>query len=211
MEDKDKVAEVVASLRSEIVALRASSENLMFSFDRIINFALVFLVGGAGVALTTKHFIVMALLPFPVVIILGYLLGLNVEGLSRAGHKRALEERLNSIIGEVFVEESYVAPMRQGKHRYGRLGVVTMQGMLGLLLLVLFGFGFAAVVDKPDIYIALYSFGFVYSLVSLGGGIAELDSSYMKSYNVAKSSMVGGGLPPSAQLPDASATPTVTL
>jgi hypothetical protein len=201
MAEEDGQTLLVESLRNEIEALRASSEKLLFSFDRIINFALIFLVGGIGVALTKGHFIIMALIPFPVVIILGYLVGSIVEGLSRAGHKRFLEERLNSIIGPVYLEETYVAPTRQGSHRYGRLGVAMMQLLLALLLLGLFVVGFIVLLNRLLIFQIIYSVFVVYSMVNLGSAVAESRISYQRSYDAAKSSE-GGRAPQSALIGD---------
>jgi hypothetical protein len=198
MSDVEDPALVVESLRNEIEALRSSSEKLLFSFDRIINFALIFLVGGVGLALTKGHFIIMALMPFPVVIILGYLEGSIVEGLSRAGHKRFLEERLNSMIGPVYLEEEYVAPKRQGSHKYGRLGVAMMQLMLALLLVGLFVVGFIALLGRPVIYQIVYAVFVAYSSVNLGSAVAESRNSYKQAYDAAKSSLEDGKVPRSA-------------
>jgi hypothetical protein len=195
MSEADDKALVVESLRNEIEALRTSSENLLFSFDRLINFALIFLVSGIGVALTKGHFIIMALIPFPVVIILGYLVGSITEGLSRAGHKRFLEERLNAIIGPIYLEEEYVAPTRQGTHRYGRLGVAMMQLMMALLLLTLFVVGFVALLDRPLMYRIIYVIFVVYSLINLGSAVAESQSAYQQAYDAAAKSSKDGEIP----------------
>ncbi|WP_405420585.1 hypothetical protein [Streptomyces erythrochromogenes] len=177
----------VTALRSEVSELRASCESLIFAFDRVLNFALIFSVGGAGIALTKGHFIVMAVVPFPLAVIVGYLLSLNVEGLSRAGHKKYLEEKLNALLGHtVYLEECAVAPTRQGKHWYGRPGVVSMQLTVGVLLLGTFGLGLRAVMrEYPQFWIA-YAAAALLSLLSLASSVRELRRAYGLAYAAAR-------------------------
>ncbi|WP_330289571.1 hypothetical protein [Streptomyces sp. NBC_00576] len=184
--------EIVAALRSEISELRASCETLIFAFDRMLNFALVFSVGGAGIALTKGHFIVMAVVPFPLAVIVGYLLSLNAEGLSRAGHKKYLEEKLNGILGDsVYLEESAVAPTRQGDHWFGRLGVVSMQLTVGLLLLGTFMLGLQAVLRDYHQYWILYAAAILLSIFSLVSSVRELSRAYGLAYKAARESDSG--------------------
>ncbi|MFE6912124.1 hypothetical protein [Streptomyces erythrochromogenes] len=177
----------VTALRSEVSELRASCESLIFAFDRVLNFALAFSVGGAGIALTKGHFIVMAVVPFPLAVIVGYLLSLNVEGLSRAGHKKYLEEKLNTLLGRsVYLEECAVAPTRKGKRWYGRPGVVSMQLTVGVLLLGTFGLGLRAVVrEYPGLWIP-YAAAVLLSLLSLASSVRELSRAYELAYEAAR-------------------------
>ncbi|MEU3115837.1 hypothetical protein ABZ652_17305 [Micromonospora chalcea] len=191
---------LIEALRAEVAALRVSAESLLFSFDRVMNFALVFVIGGIGIALTKDHILVIAFVPFPVVLIVGYLLGLNAEGLSRAGHKRALEERLNDLVGPVFVEESHVAPMRQGGHWFGRLSVAMLQWLMGLMILGLFVIGFGVLWEHGREFWPLYAAGFVYSLTALGAAVFELSVAYQRAYQAAKSSFRELKAPSSGQL-----------
>ncbi|MGW2270555.1 hypothetical protein [Streptomyces yangpuensis] len=177
----------VTALRSEVSELRASCETLIFAFDRVLNFALAFSVGGAGIALTKGHFIVMAVVPFPLAVIVGYLLSLNVEGLSRAGHKKYLEEKLNTVLGDaVYLEEGAVAPTRQGRHWYGRPGVVSMQLTVGVLLIGTFGLGLRAVMREYHQFWLLYAAAVLLSLLSLASSVRELSRAYGLAYEAAR-------------------------
>ncbi|MGW7450191.1 hypothetical protein [Streptomyces sp. NPDC054787] len=179
--------QVIAALRSEISELRASCETLIFAFDRVLNFALAFSVGGAGIALTKGHFIVMAVVPFPLAVIVGYLLSLNVEGLSRAGHKKYVEEKLNLLLGSpVYLEESAVAPTRQGRHWFGRPGVVSMQLTVGLLLLGTFALGLQAVLRDYHSFWTVYAAAMLLSILSLGSSVRELSRAYGVAYEAAR-------------------------
>ncbi|MFE5677900.1 hypothetical protein ACFQ7B_09620 [Streptomyces erythrochromogenes] len=187
--------------------LRASCESLIFAFDRVLNFALAFSVGGAGIALTKGHFIVMAVVPFPLAVIVGYLLSLNVEGLSRAGHKKYLaghkkylEEKLNALLGHtVYLEECAVAPTRQGKRWYGRPGVVSMQLTVGVLLLGTFVLGLRAVMREYHPFWIPYAAAVLLSLLSLASSVRELRRAYGLAYEAARDADSPPAREPSAQ------------
>ncbi|MGW7456200.1 hypothetical protein [Streptomyces sp. NPDC054797] len=186
--------QVIAALRSEISELRASCETLIFAFDRVLNFALAFSVGGAGIALTKGHFIVMAVVPFPLAVIVGYLLSLNVEGLSRAGHKKYVEEKLNGLLGTpVYLEESAVAPTRQGHHWFGRPGVVSMQLTVGFLLLGTFALGLQAVLRDYHSFWTVYAAAMLLSFLSLGSSVSELSRAYGVAYEAARAADASHG------------------
>jgi hypothetical protein len=177
------------AMRSEIEALRASAEHLLFAFDRVMSFGLVFIVGAIGLAFTADEPLIIPFTPFIMAIILVYLIAMNTEGLNRAGHKRCLEEYVNvkDEIGSVYVEESHVAPTRQGRYWFGRVSVAMIQLMLGLLLLVLFMVGFVIVQrEASSWWLVLYTVGIVYALIALGAGMSELSTAYQRGYEAAK-------------------------
>jgi hypothetical protein len=195
--DRDELA--TKALMSEVDALRKSSESLLFSFDRVFGFAVALVVGGLGVGVTAGHTIVLAFIPCPLAIFYLHLLGLNIEGLSRAGHKRFLEEKLNGILGSSYLEEPYVAPTRQGKTRLGRPGVFLTQASVAVVLLAVSVVGFFAVLSFGLWYVILYVVSLALPIVGLVASALELGRAYELAYNAAKSAPdqpnAGGQLP----------------
>jgi hypothetical protein len=192
---------VVESLRAEIAALRTSSESLLFAFDRIINFALVFVLGSVGIAFTKGGPLVLAAVPFPVALIVGYLLGVNAEGLSRAGHKRWLEERVNLLLSQpTFLEEKHVAPTRQGSRWFGRPGVALLQVLLGIMVIGLFVVGIVVLWQQNRGFLWLYFPAMVLALSALIFAVREVSTAYKQAYEGAKSSQDNPLLATSGQL-----------
>ncbi|MFD5623944.1 hypothetical protein [Streptomyces yangpuensis] len=103
----------------------------------------------------------------------GHLRSLNVAGLSRAGHKK-------------YLEEGAVAPTRQGKRWYGRPGVVSMQLTVGVLLIGTFGLGLRAVVREYHQFWMLYAAAVLLSLLSLASSVRELRRAYGLAYEAAR-------------------------
>ncbi len=172
------------ALASEIVELRKSAEALYFAFDRLLNFGLIFIVGTYGVALTRDEPALLIFAPLPVSLLLLVFINLNTEGLSRAGHKKALEESLNTSIGSCcYVEEHYVAPTRQGNNRLGARGSV-----LGTQALVAFSLLIVVAVGGKVAYAERLLVGVTYTVMAvlvvgvLTKAALELRSSYRDGY-----------------------------
>jgi hypothetical protein len=194
------------ALMSEIAALRTSSESLLFAFDRVFPFAVALVVGGLGVGVTAGHPIVLSFIPFPLAVFYCYLLGLNTEGLSRAGHKRYLEEYVNELMGPIFLEEKYVAPQRQGKYKIGRPGVFLTQLSVAAILVVMATIGSIPAVQTGWLYAFAYFATFSIPLTALVFAARELSVAYEAGYEAAKKAIRGVAVvPPAGQLPTAHA------
>jgi hypothetical protein len=175
----------ISALRDEIMALRTSAETLYFSFDRILSIGLLVLVGLLGVGIVRYPLLLLAL-PLPVAIIMTAFLNLNAEGLSRAGHKRLLEEELNSIIGlECFLEERYIAPTRQGILG-ARMSVYGLQALTGIGVIAVY---VAACIKANKLAIPLclgYYLLIVFSAFVLVKAMVEVVTSYNRAYSAAR-------------------------
>jgi hypothetical protein len=177
-----------AFLIDELKNLRTSSESLLFAFDRVFNFGLVFAAAATGLALVNRVTVILVLLPFPIVILFLVLINLNTEGLSRAGQKKWVEEELNVLMGRpVALEESFVAATRKGQVAYiGRFSVFGTQLLLGLLLLALFVVGGLNVVDFGLWWTLAYLIATAFSLFLLVLAAVELARSYDTAYAASK-------------------------
>ncbi|SLA06763.1 Uncharacterised protein [Mycobacteroides abscessus subsp. abscessus] len=185
MTDKEDARRDV--LLEELKSLRTSSESLLFAFDRVLNFGFVFAAAVTGLALANSSRVVLAILPFPIVIVILVLINLNTEGLSRAGHKKWVEEQLNTLVHPVVaLEECAVAPTRQGRYRVGRFSVFGTQVLLFLILIVLFGVGIGSVLNFRWYWILTFFVSLVVSLTFVVLAMLELFSSYTSAYNAAK-------------------------
>jgi len=174
-------------LVEELKALRMSSEALLFAFDRVLNFGLVFAAAATGLALANGVTIILILLPFPIVVLFLVLLNLNTEGLSRAGHKKWVEEQLNALLGPTAIEEEHVAPTRKGVVKYiGRFSVFGTQLLLAILLVVLFAVGGAEAIGEGWGWALLFFLGVALSLGLLGIAASELARSYSTAYSAAR-------------------------
>lgn len=196
MSDKDghpaRDKELVSALADEVSSLRDSAEKLLFSFDRVFPFAVVLVVGGLTVGISGGHRLVLAFIPFPLAIFYAYLLGLNIEGLSRAGHKRYLEERLNQLLQtNAFVEESFVAPTRQGRWRAGRLSVIATQLGVALVLIALSVVGAVTCYQHRVLYFVVYLVTLTIPIVANVAAVFELQGAYKSAYLAAQHSSLG--------------------
>ncbi|MGV9822014.1 hypothetical protein [Nocardia xishanensis] len=174
-------------LIEELKALRTSSELLLFAFDRVINFGLVFAAGATGLALANSAKIVLILLPFPIAILYLILINMNTEGLSRAGHKRWVEEELDLLLGgKSAIEECAVAPTRQGRFWFGRFSVFGTQILLGVMLVTFFIVGFVKIFSERWYWTLLYAIGAILCFTLLFLAVRELTSAYDRAYQAAK-------------------------
>jgi len=75
-----------------------------------------------------------------------------------------------------------------------------MQSVIGLLVILLFAIGFLPLLDRAPVFLALYSFGFVFSVVTLSLAVSDLSGAYVGAYDAAKAAGAGAGPALSAQL-----------
>jgi hypothetical protein len=186
-------------LGDQIVSLIPSMENF-------IGVVVAIVVGTATLGLTQKHHtllhVLLALLPFPLIVLTTYLLQANTELLSRAGHKRFLEEKVNELLGSrVLLEESDVAPATlQGRYPVGRFSVALIQLFLGTLVV---GGCVLGVINYHYIHgtgwRAVYWVYFVVGLVILVGAIREQMRAAEGGYQAARRGF-DGAPPPSSGL-----------
>jgi len=188
MSEEDVRTEICEALTKEITALRQSAESLYFAFDRVFNFGLVFVLGVVGLSLTrTSDVLIFA--AFPAIALALIYMNLNAEGLSRAGHKKYLEERLNELLGsEVYLEERYVAPTRWGATRViARASVFGTQLMLATLLIGLTASGGTVVVKYGALGVVTYWIATGLSLALVARAFVEILQAYSRAYEGARS------------------------
>jgi hypothetical protein len=206
-QEADRV--LIEALQAEVNALRTSAESLLFSFERLFNLVLVFVVGGLGVAWTQNNVVLLAIVPVPVVILGSQMLSLNIEGLSRAGHKRWLEEQLSSMIGTSYVEERFVAPTRQGRHWFGRPGIALFQGLLMGTLFGVLAIGLAGVIKEMPRFVVVYVVFIALVVAIFVFEYIALRTAYQKAYNAARLAWQGQAPPEEGgQLPTPPSTVT---
>jgi hypothetical protein len=130
------VERVVPLLASKAESLGNQVTGLLPQMENFIGVAVAVLVGAVTLGVTQEHPAILVLLPFPLIILFAYLLQSNTEMLSRAGHKRFLEEKVNELLQRrVLLEESDVAPKTlHGKTHFGRLSIVMIQSCMVVLL-----------------------------------------------------------------------------
>jgi hypothetical protein len=117
---------------------------------------------------------------------------MNVEMLSRMGHKRYLEEIANDHLDRpIFLEEMYVAPSRQGPWKFGRVGLVLLKLQLGLVLVALAVLGYSVMFDFPVWVQWAYTASIVVGVAGLVAGLRELSRAYPRGYNFARMSLEG--------------------
>lgn len=134
-----EIEALVSLMASKADSLGNQVTSLLPKMENFIGVAVAILVGAVTLGVTQEHPIILVLLPFPLIVLFAYLLQSNTEMLSRAGHKRFLEEAVNQLLRRrVLLEESDVAPKTlHGSGRfgnYGRPSIMMVQSFMVLLL-----------------------------------------------------------------------------
>ncbi len=186
-------------MAAEISALRQSAESLLYTpIDRTFASAAVIVGLGVTVGVSQGRHAVLLALPTALAILFGFLLQMNVEMLNRLGQKRYLEELLNSLLrANVFLEEVYVAPTRQGPWRLGRIGLALLQLQLMMVLVTVAGLGYSVVAEYRTWVNWAYSLSLVVASATLAQSALELSKAYQAGYAAAKEGRERGATPPS--------------
>jgi hypothetical protein len=195
------VEALVPLLASKAESLGNQVTGLLPKMENFIGVAVAVLVGAVTLGVTQKHPVILVLLPFPLIILFGYLLQSNTEMLSRAGHKRFLEEKVNELLERrVLLEESDVAPKTlHGKTHFGRLSIVLIQASMVLLLV---GSVVLAITRLDTVKGPAGHIGF-WSALAVGAGLlvtAALEQSraYTGGYEAARAGFEGAPEPTTA-------------
>lgn len=194
------LAEKSISLGDQVTSLFPRMENFL-------GVAIAILVGALTLGLTRSHPLILVLLPFPVVLLYVFLLQVNTEMLSRAGHKRFLEEQVNTMLQlrgnrlaqrRVMLEESDVAVTLQGWLPIGRGSLVLMQA---LMLVLLAGTSWLAVAHLTAIrghgWRIVVCAGLAVGIAMLGKAAWEQGGAYKRGYEAARAGFQGGPEPES--------------
>lgn len=178
--------------------------NLLPKMDSFIGVAAALIVGAVTLGVTHKHPVVLVLFPFPLIALTAYLLQTNTEMLSRAGHKRFLEEAVNELIGRrVLLEESDVAPTLHGRLPVGRLSILLVQGLLASLLV---GSVVLAILHLDAVsefeWRAAFWLALGIGTVMLLAAVKEQSVAYERAYQAARAGYRGAPRPSTALLHD---------
>lgn len=196
--DQDALISLLAnkadSLGSQITSLLPKMENF-------IGVAVAILVGATTLGVTQKHPVILVLLPFPLIVLFAYLLQSNTEMLSRAGHKRFLEEAVNEMLQRrVLLEESDVAPKTlHGTGRFGRFGrpsIVMVQSFMVLLLCGTIALGITHLSSvKATAGLVVFWTSLVAGIALLMAAATEQANAYTGGYEAAKAGFEGAPEP----------------
>jgi hypothetical protein len=190
-------------LSAKAVSLGEEVTNLLPKMENFLGVSVAILVGAVTLGATDKHPVIFVILPFPLIVLFTYLLQANTEMLSRAGHKRALEEMVNRLASRpVMFEESYVAPRSlHGPTHFGRWSIVLIQAaLIGLLV----GVAALALANLGAVggtgWKVLVAAGLALGVAMLASAAIEQGQAYKKAYDAAYAGFSGVAPPPSALL-----------
>ncbi len=187
------LADKAQNLGNQVTQLLPKMENFM-------GVAAAILVGAVTLGVTQKHPVILVLLPFPLITLFAYLLQTNTEMLSRAGHKRFLEEAVNELLGRrVLLEESDVAPTLHGRLQFGRLSILLVQGLLASLLIGSIALAIAHLDAVSGVaWLVVFWLGLGIGTVMLGAAAREQTRAYARAYDAARSGFYGAPTPSTA-------------
>ncbi|TWF80045.1 hypothetical protein FHX44_115982 [Pseudonocardia hierapolitana] len=192
-DDRERIA--LDAMIQEARELGKALPAFLLSFERIFSLSIVVLIGSLTLGLDPSRHVILVVLPFPLLVFYAFALQAFTEMLSRAGHKRYLEETINERLGEqVLLDEIYVASVRQSRLSHG-LMYLSIATFLGLLAIV----GFVVSLRQAAFVPYLYVIGIVL-LASLNvSAYIELRAAYKKGYEIARRATrtgSSGPLPP---------------
>jgi hypothetical protein len=205
-------AELIGLMAGKADSLGSQVTSLLPKMENVIGVAVAVLVGAVTLGVTQKHPVILVLLPFPLIVLFAYLLQSNTEMLSRAGHKRFLEEAVNELMRRrVLLEESDVAPTTlHGSGRFGRFGrpsIVMVQSFMVILLLGAVGL---AVAHLGAVRETAWRLAFWVALAAglglLVAAVSEQGRAYGGGYEAAKAGFGGAPEPADALVERASAS-----
>lgn len=198
--DRDLLLEL---LSAKAVSLGEDVTNLLPKMENFLGVSVAILVGGLTLGATDKHPIIFVMLPFPLMVLYVYLLQANTEMLSRAGHKRALEEMVNDLAPQpVLFEETHVAPHSlHGPTHLGRWSIVLIQAVM---LALLVGTILLAIVNLDQVsgigWKGLVATGLALGITMLAAAASEQGAAYRLAYDAAYAGYRGVRPPPSSLL-----------
>lgn len=193
----DKTHEVVRSLLTEkALSLGEQVTELLPKMENFLGVSIAIVIGSVSLGITEEHPQILAILPFFLIVLYVYLLQANTEMLSRAGHKRFLEEEVNSLLGrKVLLEEEYVAPTLHGRFKVGRLSIILIQSLMLVLLLGSIALAIANLNSLGSgIWHMVFWTALFGGLVTLAAAAWEQHRAYEKAHRAAKAGFEG--IPP---------------
>lgn len=100
-------------LAKEILDLRSAEREFLQSGDKFVALASTIGIAGLTIGLVNDQPVALLVLPFALVAVLLFLVQIYTERMSRAGHRKLLEEVANEMMGiNLFVEQALIAPLR---------------------------------------------------------------------------------------------------
>lgn len=192
--DFKRVELAIQALIDESIDLGKAIRELLMTADRFLAIAGAIIIGSLTLALFQKQRVVLIGLPFALSMIYTYVIQNYTEVLSRAGHKRAIEERINCLLRqEVMVAETRVAPTRAG-----RLSVTLTFVTAALLVLASAVAGFAVLRGYNDGWLSWLRWvdlvALATPLLAILFAIREMNDAMPKAYEAAKAAFVNSGL-----------------
>lgn len=132
--------QILRILLTEVADLTKAMREMLMTADRFINFAGLIAVGALTIGLIKhdegKNWLALVFAPYGIALAFGYLIQIYTEVEKRAGHKRFLEARINSLVGRPVLLESQINS-RVERNRKSVIGmqVLNAMGFFGLIAL----------------------------------------------------------------------------
>lgn len=195
---KQHVTETYLSvLSTELQALRASSERLLFGIESLFPVSAAVVASGLAVGVGQDNPAVMAVIPPTLFILFTFALGRIGEALVRGGQLRWLEQYANSLSDAppIFLGEGWVAPIQHGHHRLGRLDVLLSQLVIFLALLVTGVYGAVWSLEQSTVVGISYLFVTITTMIACALAFLHMSSCYEAGYIAARSAHCPGAAP----------------
>ncbi|WP_165970285.1 hypothetical protein [Actinomadura sp. 6K520] len=132
--------QILRILLTEVADLTKAMREMLMTADRFINFAGLIAVGALTIGLIKhdegKNWLALVFAPYGIALAFGYLIQIYTEVEKRAGYKRFLEARVNSLVGRPVLLESQINS-RVERNRKSVIGmqVLNAMGFFGLIAL----------------------------------------------------------------------------
>lgn len=193
---------VITVLSNKAVSLGTEVTGLLPKMENFLGVTVAIMIGAITLGATDDHPLIFVLLPFPLIVLYVYLLQANTEMLSRAGHKRFLEAKVNELLERpVMLEESHVALTLQGPTHYGRWSIIMIQSTMVILLLGVVALAIANVGTLEQLHWKIVFWtGLNLGAVNLAVAAVEQGRAYQLGYNAARAGYSGDPPPVSSLL-----------
>jgi hypothetical protein len=132
--------QILRILLAEVADVTKAMRELLMTADRFINFSGLIAVGALTIGLIKhdegKNWMALVFAPYGLALTFGYLIQIYTEVEKRAGYKRFLEARVNSLVGRPVLLESQINS-RVERNRNSVIGMQVMNGLgfFGLVFL----------------------------------------------------------------------------
>jgi hypothetical protein len=181
--DGDRLDEIALNARiQEANNLGERLRGNMKTIDEANNLGLAIVTAGVAFGVSQNRPLVIVLMPIVLLLVVVHCVQTFTELLMMGGQRRCLEELLHTHVGQyVMFSESVIAPLR------GRAVDLAMkQGLYGLVLLALIGFGIWQAQENLEWpWLVAYLCALGYGLVTLGVSLRKMTTAYADAYSAA--------------------------